>query len=381
MLDAMPLGEIAATPVRSGADHRAFCELPYSLYATDSHWVPPLRSLERRRWSPRHNPSLRYRSWERFLVRRGGRVVGRIAAVLDPAFAERWGSQSGFFGFFECVRDRAVAGALLSRAELHLGDRGVRTVFGPVNLSTHDEVGVLVHGFDAPPMLLSPYNPPWYEEMLTDAGYRPCVEYQSFSWDLERPMSPAAQRIVRRFAGGALAADVTLRPSEPRRWMEDGRALLETYNASFAEVWGFVPLAWDEYRARADEFRRFYRPEMAVFAESGGRVVGFALALPDINEALATIGGNLWPVGWLRLARAIPRIRSARFVLLGVLPEFRGRGIAPLLAHAVASAAREAGIRTAELSLVQGSNERMQHVIRAFGGRPLKTYRLLRKSL
>jgi GNAT superfamily N-acetyltransferase len=381
MLDAMPPGSIVVAPVRSSADHRAFCDLPYALYAADPVWVPPLRFVERRRWSTKHNPSLAHRSAVRFLARRDGIVVGRIAAILDPAFSARWESCAGFFGFFECIRDPVTADALLAHAESHLRAQGVRTVFGPVNLSTHDEVGLLVHGFDSRPMVLSPYNPPWYEGMLVDAGYDACVDSDSFSWDFGRPLSPAVARIVRRLTAGDASERVTLRRSEPRRWMEEGRALLETYNASFADVWGFVPLAWDEYRVRADEFRRFYRPEMAVFAESGGRVVGFALALPDINEALATIGGNLWPVGWLRLARAIRRIRAARFMLLGVLPDFRGRGIAPLLAHAVASAAREAGIRTAELSLVQGSNERIRHVIQAFGGRPLKTYRLFRKSL
>ena len=118
-----------------------------------------------------------------------------------------------------------------------------------------------------------------------------------------------------------------------------------------------------------------------MFAEVDGRMVGFALTLPDVNEALATVGGRLWPLGWLRLARAVPRIRSARFILLGVLPEFAGRGIAVLLAHRTATAARELGIERAELSLVQAANERVRHVIHAFGGRPLKTYRLFQKGV
>jgi GNAT superfamily N-acetyltransferase len=194
-------------------------------------------------------------------------------------------------------------------------------------------------------------------------------------------MSPAAQRMIQRLTGGLSAASVRVRHSDPKHWIEEGRALLDTYNASFADVWGFVPLGWDEYLSRANEFRRFYRPELAAFAEVAGRTVGFALALPDINEALAIARGRLWPFNWLRLARAIPRIRSGRFILLGVLPEFAGRGIGPLLAFEVAEQGRQLGFRFGELSLVQTSNEPVRHVIRAFGGRPFKTYRLFHKTL
>lgn len=314
---------------------------------------------------------------ERFLARRGSSVVGRVAAIVDPAFGARWAPNAGFFGFFESIDDVAVGQALLRQAESALRERGVRQVFGPVNLTLHDEVGFLVDGFDTRPMLLSPFNPPRYAELATSAGYAPATEYHSYGWDFSRTMSPAAQRIVRRLSHGS----VRIRRSDPKRWIEEGHALLDTYNAAFTDVWGFVPLTWEEYLSRANEFRQFYRPELAQFAEVDGRIVGFGLALPDINEALQAVDGRLLPFGWLRLMRAVPRIRSARFILLGVLPDFVGRGIAPLLAHGIAEAAREAGIRFAELSLVDASNERVRHVIGAFGGRPVKTFRLFHKAI
>ena len=378
----MPEAGLTVTPVASRGDHRAFCGFPYALYHNDPHWVPPLEFSERRRWSPKHNPALRRRWVERYLARRGSRIVGRVASTIDPAFAERWAPRSGFVGFFECVDDEAGARGLLTRAESALRQRGVTRVFGPVNLTTHDEVGLLVEGFDAPPMLLSPYNPPYYETLLRHAGYAPWTDYESFGWDVDRPVSPAVERLLARVARRqGDAGGVRLRRSDPRRWNEEGRELLETYNASFRDVWGFVPLDPEEYWERAGEFRRFYRPELAIFAEAHGRVVGFALALPDINEALPAARGRLLPVGWLRLARAVPRIRSARFILLGVIPEYAGRGIGPLLAHAAAAAARELGMTHGELSLVQASNEPVRHIIEAFGGRRVKTYRLFHKQI
>jgi len=378
----MPSGEIEITAVQSSAAHRTFCDLPFVLNREDSTWIPPLRREERRRWSPRHNASLRWRTVDRYLATAAGRVVGRIAAIVDPAFTDRWAPQTGFFGFFESVDDQAVADALLNQVESALADRGMTHVLGPINLTTHDEVGLLVDAFQSPPSILSPYNPPYYETLIRAHGYQRQTDYHSYDWDPSRSPSTAVRRLVRmagRSRGNGSALQV--RRSDPRRWQQESRALLELYNSSFADVWGFVPMHPDEFRDRAERFRRFYSPELVVFAEVAGEMVGFALALPNINEVLAPLRGRLFPLGWLRLARTISRIRSARVVLLGVRPGFRGRGIAILLAEELAAAGRECNIQDGELSLVQASNDPIRHSIEALGGKPVKTYRLFVRSL
>jgi GNAT superfamily N-acetyltransferase len=375
----MPLPDLFLTPVTDRDTHRQFCDLPFRLYQSDPSWVPPLRSEEDRRWSPARNASLRRRWCRRFVARRAGQVVGRVAAIIDEDFARRWSPGAGFFGFFECAEDGEAARALLSAAEGALRGEGRAGLLGPVNLTTHDEVGLLVEGHRSPPMILSPYNPPYYERFVAESGFTPLCDYHAYDWSADRPHAPAVGRLLRRL--GATASGLILRPSHARRWDADARLLFELYNASFADAWGFVPLSWEEFAGRAAAFRPFYRPELVVFAEVRGRPAGFALVLPDANEALASAGGRLWPLGWLRLLLGLRRLRSARFLLLGVLPAFTGAGIAPLLAHQAASAARRLGIRRAELSLVRGDNRRVRHVIEAFGGRRCKTYRLYEKRI
>lgn len=368
---------IEIVPVASRAEQRAFWALPYALYRGDPYWVPPLRSIERRRWSPRHNASLRARRVRRFLARRDGRDVGRVASVVDPAFAARWGREAGFFGFFECVDDAAAAVALLAAAEADLGSQGVRHVLGPINLTTNDEVGLLVEGFNSRPMVLSPYNAPYYPRLVEAAGYACRLDYHAHTWTPDMSLAPVVARLQRLSARDG----VSVRPADPSRWDAENRLLFELYNASFAELWGFVPLTWDEYQGRANDFRPFYRPELVLFAERGGRPVGFGLSLPDINELLAPLDGRLWPFGWLRLMRGVHRIRSARFMLLGVLPEHRARGVAVVIAAAMVDAARRLGIAHAELSLVQADNRKVQAVIAACGGPCVKTFRLYERRL
>jgi hypothetical protein len=158
---------MSISPAKSATDQRTFCELPYQLYRNDPHWIPPLRSAERRRWSPRHNASLGARWYRRFLVRVNGKPRGRVAAIVDPEFCQCWEPDAGFFGFFECVDDSEAAAGLFEAAENALREKGKSRMLGPVNLTTHDEVGLLVEGYNSPPMILSPYNPPYY---ATESG-------------------------------------------------------------------------------------------------------------------------------------------------------------------------------------------------------------------
>ena len=382
MFRASPSHEVTVQRVNGRAANRAFSDLPYRLYAGDECWVPPLRREERKRWSVRHNASLRSRWVCRFLARRGDRVVGRIAAIVDKAFAARWEPHTGLFGFFECADDPEAVRSLLAVAEQTLHSKGIQRVIGPVNLATHDQTGILVEGFDSPPMVLSPYNPPHYARLLEGAGYRPYLDYHSYLWSPSDEPGPAVQRLVRSAAcGRGIAGDIVVRPLSLRRWDSEVRTIFALYNVSFADVWGFVPIGWDEFVERARRFRPFLVPELALLAEEDGKPIGFALTLPNINEVLAHVGGRLWPFGWLRLARGLPRIRSARFILLGVRPEFTGRGVGALLAFETQAAARRIGVERVELSLVQATNDRVLRVIDAFGCANLKTFRLYERDL
>lgn len=382
MIRSATLPACEVVEVAGPAAEREFLELPYRLYRDDPLWVPPLRSTERDRWSPRTNPSLRTRWTRRFLVRRGGEALGRVAAVVDPAFSARWLADSGFFGSLECADDVEAARALLGAAEGALARWGVRRVLGPVNVTTHDETGMLVAGFDSRPTVMSPYNPAYLPALVDACGYAPFRDYHSYRWTPDRGESPAVGRVAAASRTRAsLASRTTIRPLDPSRWDSDIRAWYEVYNEAFDGVWGHVPMDWDEMEQRARAFRSFVRPELVLFAEREGRVVGCTLTLPDVNEALAAAKGRLWPLGWLRLARALPRIRSAAFAIMAVRPGHTGRGLAVRLAFETARIARELGLRDIEASLVQAANDRMRHVAEAFRTGPCKTFRLFQKDL
>lgn len=368
--------------VENGRLERLFLELPYLLHRRDANWVAPLRHEERHRWDSARNPSLRARWTQRFIAMAGSEPVGRIAAIDDAGFADRWEPDAGLFGFFDARDDPAVSSALLAAAADALRTRGRRRMIGPVNLTFHDETGVLVQGFESPPMLLSPYNPAHYARLLEAADCRPLREYHSYVWTPGRPRAPAVERLLAAAqAGVGLARGVRIRPLDRRRWDSDVRAAWQLYSLTFADVWGNTAMSWSEFAERAARFRSFVVPDLVLFAERDGEPVGLALTLPDVNRALAAAQGRLLPLGWLRIARAMARVRTARFAILGVKRDSTGRGIAALLAHETGRALERLGYERVELSLVLDDNARVQHVIQAFGGTPLKRYRLYERAI
>jgi GNAT superfamily N-acetyltransferase len=374
----MPLPTpLRVTAVRTSADHRAFWTLPYDLYRRTPGWPAPLRRDERRRWDPRHNPSLAGRPVWRFVAWRGRMAVGRIAAVFDPEFARRWSPATGLFGFFECGDDSDVSAALFGAAEAALRAEGLARAIGPVNLTFHDEMGLLVGGFDISPSFLTPFHPPYYQSLLEREGYRPLVDQHAYRWTHESPPHPAVGRAVRR----VMNAGTVVRAMRHQRWESELRLLHALYNESFDGVWGFVPIGWEDFRLRAEGFKRFYRPELVRIAEVDGRPVGFVLALPDLNPLLATVRGRLFPIGAAYLALRVPRLREARCMLLAVAPGWTGRGIALALVTELAAAAGRLGLTGGELALVHADNRAARHVIEVMGGAPVRTYRLYQKDL
>jgi GNAT superfamily N-acetyltransferase len=375
-----PIGrpEVRVRTVESRSDLRRFVGLPYALHGKDPNWVAPLRLEERRRWSTGHNPALRDRRVTAFLAYRGRRLVGRVAAIVDAAFAARWGATCGFFGFFECEDDPEAARAMLAAAESKLRRHGVETVLGPVNLTTHDEVGVLVEGFEAAHTLLSPHNPPYYAALIEAAGFAPARDYHAYLWTPEVGVPRVAERLAR--VGRCRHGRVTTRPVDASRWEHEAQILWSLYNAAFEEVWGFVPIGWKDFRRRAATFVRFYRPELIRIAEVGGAPAGFALILPDVNEALARLGGRLLPLGWLRLARDLRNIRTGRLILLGVRPEYVGDGLSVMLGCELISAVRRLGFERVEISLVDEDNAGIRRVIDAFGLPRTRVFRLFGKT-
>ena len=368
---------IELAPVRSPSDRREFIELPYRLYRRDPHWVPPLRRDVAELIDPARHPFHRHAEVELFVARSRGRVVGRIAAVKNDLHLEHHGDATGFFGMFETERDPAVAGALLAAAGEWLASRALRVMRGPASLSLNEECGLLVDGFDSAPVVMMPYNPPWYAELLEREGFAKAKDLVAY-WlgDAAPPerLARAAELLARRHR-------ISIRPLRMKDFWNEVALVHQLYNAAWERNWGFVPMTEAEFHHLARQMKAVVDPNLIAFAEVDDELAGFAIALPDLNQALRHMGGRLLPFGWAKALWHSRKIDTARVLTLGVTPKYRRTGAAEMLYLYLLRVGPSRGMSKGEFSWILEDNWAIRTALENLGASVYKTYRLYDRPL
>jgi len=380
-------GAVEVRPVRSRRELRDFVEIeyrlnqPFAFRARRSQaepwqgaWVPPLRRDRWAQFDRRRHPFFRFGQAELFVAYRNGQCVGRIAAIDNPRHTERYRDGVGFFGFFESQRDEQIVGELVASARTWLKDRGHTVMRGPTNYTMNETCGLLIEGFEDPPALEMPWNPPFYVELLEQAGGRVVKRLVAHEVPSETAFSREFCRLAERLRQ---RSGTVIRGVDMRRFDAELALCRAIYNEAWAENWGFVPATHEEFAFLARQLRPVIVPELALMAEIDARPVGFAITLPDWNQALAMTDGRLWPFGWYRLWRASKQITRIRTLAFGVVPAARRRGIDVLLIYETYRRARAMGYQRAEQGWLLEDNWRMIQAVEKIGGRRSKTYVLL----
>jgi hypothetical protein len=373
---------VALRVVALGSSRRErlrFLRAGSGIYRGDPNAVPELESDLLRRTDPAANPFFRHAEVDHLVAERDGRDVGRVAAIRNRLSEESRGDRAGWFGWFECEREPATAAALLGAARERLAARGCDAMLGPASYSTNDACGLLVEGFDGPPVLMMPYNPPWYEALLLGAGLEPAEDL--LAWWTRADDLPDRERQERLEARARERYGWTIRTLDMGRFDADLARMREVYNRAWEANWGFVPMTEEEFAFAAEEFRRIVVPEFVLLAEREGRTVGFALTLPDYNQVLRRLRGRLLPFGWAKALWYARRIDAVRTLTLGVVPEERHRGIEAGLFLETIRRIAVRGFREGECSWTLRRNTAIHRMMESLGARPYRCYRLYRGSV
>jgi hypothetical protein len=380
-------GRIVVTALSARRDRRHFVDLPYRLHRDDPNWVPPLRRDVWRLIDSRRNAFFDHGEACFWLAWRGGVPVGRISAQINRRHLETHRDETGNFGMLEAVDDQAVFVALLETAERWTREHGMRRIIGPYSLSMNDEIGVLISGFDTPPMVGMSHTPPYYAERLEAAGYSKAKDLYALRISLSDPVTPDAEQIERVTARLRQEGRIGVRFLDPSRFAEDMNLALEIYNEAWTENWGFLPVTEREAKQIIDQLAPVLPPQGVVFALADGASAAMLVALPNLNEITADLGGKLLPFGWLKLLWRLRfhKTKTARVVLAGVRRRYRGSALSAtliaLLLTTILKVGRQENIETVELSWVLEDNKASLEGCRAIGGRVAKVYRIYAKAL
>ena len=366
-------------PVRSRAELKTFIKLPWRIYRTGDPWIAPLISERRRYLDRSRNPWFERGEAEYFLAWRDGSPVGRITAQVDRAFNEFHSSDWGWFGFFECLEEPEAARALLDTAEAWLRERRCDRMVGPASLTMNDECGILIEGYERPPIIQQPWNHPYYRTLLEGAGLEKAMDLLIWEeyltdydplpilFELHRKLEPEHGITIRNMRRADLAVEV--------------KRFVEIYNEAWSANWGFVPITERELEHAVEEAKAILDEDWLFVAEKDGEAVAAALTFPDFNQVLARLDGRLLPFGWLRALLGRRRIDRVRVGFLGVKPKYQHTGVAAGLYVENFRMAERKPQSGGEMGWILESNTAMNRGMEAMGARVIKRLRMYERFL
>jgi GNAT superfamily N-acetyltransferase len=372
----MSTDAVSIRPVEGRRERKRFVDVPYEFYPDRyPQWVPPLRRDVKSTLDPSSNAFFEHGDMQLFLAEdASGAAVGRVAGIVNGMHLQKYEDATGFFGFFECVDDYAVAEALLDAAADWLREQALEHMRGPANPSLNDTAGLLVDGFDREPSLLMPYNPPYHEDFLERYGFERVMTmwaYYLHKKYVEYERLKRGVDLVKRRTPG-----LSLRTLDTDRFEEEVRTVREIYNDAWADNWGFVPMTEAELRQFANELKQIVDPEIVFFVEHEGVPVGFSVALPDVNQALRHVpDGRLFPLGLPKLLlNFYYGIYECRMPLMGIRKEYQGKGLDTMLVLATIENGPAHGYDACEMSWVLDTNERLKNHVTSLGAVVDKEY-------
>ena len=371
---------ITVRAATSWRDRRRFQQLPWTIYANDPNWVPPILSQERLLLGWGQHPFFEHAEMVTFLAERDGTVAGRIAVFVNDIHNEKYDEKRGFFGFFECVDDLAVARELFDAGRAWLVQHGMTTWRGPVNPSLNYTCGLLIDGFESPPVFLTTYNPPYYAALIESCGFSKTQDLYAYEMDVA-----LLAQLVNRYKPAVMSAldggDLIVRRFDRSRFAAEIKTFLEIYNRALDGTWGFTPLQQGEAAHIAAELGHIIAPEFTAFVMLDGKTVGAVLALLDYNQIIRKLDGRLLPFGIFRLMWGRKRIDVARAMAVAMVPGHQQSGLGIVLLDRLVEAAKPWGLKNWEFSWVLESNTSSRGTLERAGTKLTKTWRIYDRVL
>ena len=375
--------ETRIIPVETSADLMRFIRMPNPLYADDPNWVQPLEIERRDILSREKNPFFQHAEAQYWLAMRGDQAVGRISAQIDRLVLEGIDPHLGQFGMFESIDDQGVADALFQTAESWLRDKGIRRMRGPYNLSVNEECGMLVDGFDMPPMVMMGHARPYYETLVLAAGCARIKDLYAYCLDVCQEFPDKVRRVVN---AATRSGRISVRGLDKKNFDRDMEAIFSIFNEAWAGNWGFVPFTEAEARHAASQMKPILKPHLVQLCEVKGEIAAFMITIPDMNDWIKDLHGKLLPLGWAKLLWRVMRFQPTRLrvPLMGVRKKYQGGAMAGAMAYLLIENIRAGGVRRGavfgEISWILEDNLPMMSIAKQIDSRCYKTYRLYEKE-
>lgn len=368
------MSSISIEEVRSKKELIQFIKLPWKIYKDNPYWVPPIIFDKKKILSKEKNPFFKHAEAKYFLARKDGELVGRIAAIINNRHNLYHKDKVGFFGFFESINDQQVANQLFDKVKNWLREKGFTEMLGPANPSSNDEYGMLLEGFDDEPKLLMTYNPKYYLDLCENYGFKKAKDL--FAYKIEYKNIIHSEKLKRVAEIARKRSGIKISSFDMKDYSNQIEKMKYVYNNAWALNWGFVPMTDDEIDTMAKDLKPLVEPSLIIFGEIENKLAGFALVMPDYNFIFKKMNGRLFPFGFLKLIFLKRKIKWARILALGLIPEYHKRGLDAVFYWEIVQRASKLGIHLGEASWILEDNEMMNRGVEVSAGELYKKYRI-----
>ena len=380
----MSSAPVTVRPVETKKDKKQFVDFAWEVYKGDPAWVPPLKDEVHGLLTPGKNPWFEHARAQLWLAERGGKVVGRISAQVDDLVLEHMGAGTGQWGFLDAL-DEEAALALIATAEDWLRAQGMTRALGPFSLSIWDEPGLEIEGFAEPPTAMMGHHRPEYQAWIEAAGYAKAKDLLTYEVDIAHWEDPKINRLI---AAGERNPHVRIRMVDKSKFNEEARIILNLLNDAWSHNWGYVPLTESEIAYAGKKLKPIIYNELVRVAEIDGEPVAFMITIPDINELIRDLNGELFPFNWAKLLWRLrkPRVKRARVPLMGVARKLHQSRMASMLAFMLIEYTRrdcvgKFGIKVGEFGWILEDNKGMLSIAQLPGAAINHRYRIYEKQL
>jgi hypothetical protein len=368
-----------------GEDTSDFIRAGFEVFTGDPAWIPPLDMVIKERLDPKKDPVHQHAEVALFTAWKDGALVGRVSATVDKAWLDTWKDATGHFGYFDTIDDAEVAKALLREAEGWLRDKGMTRVNGPMGLNANQEIGLLIEGFEHPPVIDMSHSRRWQGGLAEACGYT--KEKDLFCWRWEEATG-FNDRTQKAWEAIKKLPEVKLRSVNMKKLRDELGVIMDIYNDTWSGKWGYVPVSSAELDKMASDLSIVLDPDIAFIAEIDGKPAGMCITIPNLNEVVRDFGGSLFPFNWAKLLwrTKVNRPASTRLILLGVREQYRKNlkrygALSAAMYVEVAKRGLAKGYKWAELSWTREDDAPINLGIRSMGAKIYKKYRVYEKAL
>ncbi|MCD6115931.1 hypothetical protein J7K93_02860 [bacterium] len=372
--------ELQIKEVQNKKDLKKFISFPYDLYKGNKYWVPPLRFDEMNTLDWNKNPAFDFCEAKYWLAYRDGKIVGRIAGIINNKYIEKWGNKYARFGWIDFIDDVEVLKALISTVETWASEKGMEAVEGPLGFTDLDYEGMLIEGFEELGTMAGIYNYPYYPQYIEKLGYKKEVDWLEF--EIKTPDSVPEK--IERIAEISLKRNKlsVLDIKKKKDLLKYANDMFHVLNSSYEHIFGFVPLTERQIDVYIKQYFGFVKPEyISIILDKNDKVAAFGITMPSFSKALQKCRGRLFPFGFIHLLKAMYKNDTLDLYIIGVRPDLQGKGVNAIMFNELIKIISGHSFVKAETNYELETNTKVQAQWKFFDKRQHKRRRCYKKQL